>query len=80
MKTSTLTAKGQVTIPSSVRKNLGIHQGDQVGFIVEEDKVVLLPVIKDIGAAFGLVKAKRSASLEDMEKAIRRAACKTLGG
>jgi len=70
MKTSTLTAKGQVTIPCSVRRNLGIHQGDRVGFIVEEDKVVLLPVIKDIGAAFGLVTAKRSASLEDMEKPI----------
>jgi len=71
MQTSTLTSKGQVTIPARVRKNLGIHQGDRVGFIVEEGKVVLLPVIKDIGAAFGLVKAKRSASLEDMEKAIR---------
>ncbi len=58
-------------IPSSVRKSLGIHQGDRVGFIMEENKVVLLPVIKDIGAAFGLVKARRSASLEDMEKAIR---------
>ena len=71
MKTSTLTAKGQITIPSSVRKNLGIHQGDQVGFVVEDGRVVLLPVIKDIGAAFGLVKARRSASLEDMQRAIR---------
>ena len=71
MKTSTLTAKGQITIPASVRKNLGIHQGDRVGFIVEKGRVVLLPVIKDIGAAFGLVKARRSVSLEDMERAIR---------
>ncbi len=72
MQTSTLTSKGQITIPSSVRKNLGIQQGDKVGFIVEDGKVVLLPVIKDVGAAFGLVKARRGISLDDMESAIRK--------
>lgn len=72
MQTSTLTSKGQITIPSSVRKNLGIQQGDKVGFIVEDGKVVLLPVIKDVGAAFGLVKARRGISLGDMESAIRK--------
>ncbi len=72
MQTSTLTAKGQVTIPSSVRKNLGIQQGDKVGFIVEDGRVVLLPVIKEIGAAFGLVKTGNSVSLDDMDRAIRK--------
>jgi len=70
MKTSLVTTKGQVTIPASVRDQLGIHQGDRVGFVYENGKVVILPVIKDIKAAFGLASAAQSASLEDMEQAI----------
>jgi len=71
MKTSTLTSKGQVTIPSGVRKKLGVHCGDQVGFIVESGKVELVPVIRDITASFGLLEAKQSASLEEIEHAIQ---------
>ncbi|MDQ6986888.1 MAG: AbrB/MazE/SpoVT family DNA-binding domain-containing protein [Mariprofundaceae bacterium] len=71
MKTSLVTTKGQVTIPASVRHQLGIHQGDRVGFVYENGKVVILPVIKDIEAAFGLVSVAQSASLDDMEQAIQ---------
>jgi len=71
MKTSRVTTKGQVTIPSDVRKKLGIHQGDRVGFVYEDGKVIILPVIKDIEAAFGIVAAEQSVSLQDMEAAIQ---------
>ncbi len=33
---STVTSKGQVTIPVEVRKHLGIQQGDKVSFIIDE--------------------------------------------
>ncbi len=71
MKTSLVTTKGQVTIPATVRHQLGIHQGDRVGFIYEDGKVIILPVIKNIEAAFGLVSEEQSASLDDMERAIQ---------
>jgi len=71
MKTSRITTKGQVTIPAAVRKQLGIHQGDQVGFVYEDGKVIILPIIKDIEAAFGLIAAEESVSLQDMETAIQ---------
>jgi len=71
MKTSLVTTKGQVTIPATVRHQLGIHQGDRVGFIYEDGKVIILPVIKEVEAAFGLVSAKHSASLNDIEQAIQ---------
>jgi len=70
MKTSLVTTKGQVTIPVDVRHRLGIHQGDRVGFLYEDGKVIILPVIKNIEAAFGLVSAELSVNLEDMEAAI----------
>jgi len=76
MKTSLVTTKGQVTIPASVRHQLGIHQGDRVGFVYDDGKVMILPVIKDIEAAFGIISAKKSVSLEDMEQAIQSRGCK----
>jgi len=71
MKTSLVTTKGQVTIPAAVRQQLGIHQGDRVGFVYEDGKVIILPVIKNIEAAFGLVSTNHSVSLDDMEQAIQ---------
>ncbi len=34
---ATVTSKGQITIPATVRKALDLHQGDQVVFEIEED-------------------------------------------
>ncbi len=40
---SKVTRHGQVTLPASVRRKLGIEEGDLVEVIVEDDKAVLLP-------------------------------------
>jgi antitoxin PrlF len=40
---ATITSKGQVTIPQEVRQRLGLKQGDQVAFIVENGVTVLKP-------------------------------------
>jgi antitoxin PrlF len=36
---STITAKGQTTVPKSVRQALGISAGDQIAFLVDENGV-----------------------------------------
>lgn len=74
MDTSTLTQKGQVTIPAGIRKRLGLRMGDRVAFLQEGDRIVVKPVHQKIDAAFGLVKARRSASLADFERAIKDSA------
>ena len=38
---SRLTVKGQATIPKAVRDRLGLHQGDRVIFVLENDQVIL---------------------------------------
>ena len=38
---STVTEKGQATIPLSIREFLGIHPGDEVEFEVEENTVFI---------------------------------------
>ena len=70
MQTSSITAKGQVTIPASIRKALGLESGGQVAFEIDGDSVKLIPGKKDLRAAFGLIKSDKSVSLDEMERAI----------
>lgn len=41
MGSTTVTSKGQVTIPKAVRDRLGLRAGDKVEFIEEDGKFVL---------------------------------------
>ena len=43
-KTSTISSKGQITLPVDIRTRLGVKSGDQVEFYVEDGKTVLRPV------------------------------------
>jgi len=74
MLKSTVTAKGQITIPAEVRKSLKLTPGDQVGFVVEDTGVRLVRRERRIEAAFGICKAQVSVSDEAMEEAIREKA------
>lgn len=76
MQTSTITSKGQVTIPAEMRKRLGLKPGDQVGFIVDEDGIRVVRREHRIEAAFGICKADVSVTDEDMERVIRERAGK----
>lgn len=37
---STVSSKGQVTIPAEVRKHLNIKEGDKLSFVIEEEGTV----------------------------------------
>jgi antitoxin PrlF len=41
---STVTTKGQVTIPIAIRKKYGLSANDRVDFITEGDRIILIPV------------------------------------
>lgn len=69
---STLTYKGQVTIPASLRKKLHLHSGDKIDFIyINNNKAELIVkkhCLKDLKGA--LKKPGFKATVEDMNKAI----------
>ena len=73
MKAATITSKGQLTLPKQIRDYLGVHEGDKVDFIVEEDgKVIVLPHTADVRKLKGMIpKPAKPVSLEDMEKAVQ---------
>lgn len=65
-----VTRHGQVTLPASVRKRLGIKEGDLVEVLVEDERVVLLPKqIVDRSQAYFWAKdwqAAEKAATEDI--------------
>ena len=71
---STLSIKGQTTIPKAIRDHLHLEPGDRIKFFMHPDgSVVILPKIPT-SRLKGFVKARRQASLSDMETAIGDAA------
>ena len=41
---STITAKGQTTVPKAVRKVLGVQAGDEIAFRLDGQRVTVVPV------------------------------------
>lgn len=71
---ATMTSKGQITIPKSVRDLLQLRTGDRVDFVVENDgTVVLVPVTHSVKSLKGMLpKPARAVSLDEMNEAIAR--------
>ncbi len=75
MPTATMTSKGQITIPVEVRTEMGIHAGDRVEFVLNEDtgRFEVIPATVPVQALKGIVpKPKRPVSISDMNEAIRK--------
>ena len=76
MMTSTMTSKGQITIPKRIREMLGLQIHDRVVFTpVEDGKVLLTTETKSAEALFGLLKHKKPAKpvpVEEMDRAIAK--------
>ena len=71
---SALSIKGQTTIPKAIRDHLHLDPGDRIKFFVHPDgSVMILPKIPT-SKLKGIVKARRRASLNNMETAIGESA------
>lgn len=42
MLRSKITIKGQTTVPSGVRRAIGVGPGDEIGYIIEGDRAILV--------------------------------------
>ena len=68
---STITSKGQVTIPSEVRKYLRIKAKDKIAFVIDEEGTVQLrvPRYPDIASLRGAAgRLNKPLSWQEMEK------------
>ena len=73
MPASTLTSKGQITIPREIRERLHLRVGSRIDFIVEPSgQVVLKPLDSNFRSIRGIVRSrrKRPVSIKEMNEAI----------
>lgn len=73
---TTVTSKGQITIPKEVREKLKLQTGDKLEFLVQGDGTAkVVPVTSSVKELRGMIpKPKKPVSLEDMDKAIQKGA------
>jgi AbrB family looped-hinge helix DNA binding protein len=74
--TSTVTSKGQVTIPVEARRRLRIRPGTKLEFIVRDDgRLEVIPMVGSVKSLKGAVpKPKRALSLCEMDAAVAKGA------
>jgi len=69
---STLSSKGQITIPKVIRERFDLQSGDKLEFFVDETGYVkIIPVTASVTQLKGMVpKPGKPKSLQDMQRAI----------
>ena len=75
MALATITTKGQVTIPKSVRDSLMLSTGDKIEFIVTNKREALIrPISKKVDEVFGILHkpGRKAVSVEEMDAKIRQ--------
>lgn len=77
MPISTLTSKGQVTIPKAIRERLGLSEGDTLEFSVDnKGRIVARPSPREKGLC-GVLRdfaPRRAVTVDEMNAAIRHRA------
>ncbi len=71
---STITSKGQVTIPKEVRQHLGLATNDRIAFVIEDDGTVRLsvPRFPTIASLAGIAGSlKHPLSYQEMRRIAR---------
>ena len=72
MATSTVTSKGQITIPAQVRSALGLEAGSRVEFVeVEKGQYLMIATTDDVQSLKGMLRKPRATvSIEQMNEVI----------
>ena len=75
MTASSITKKGQTTLPKPVREVLSMQPGDRVRYVISGGEVRIMPV-RPINRLFGTLRHDGPAvTIEEMEQAVADAAC-----
>jgi antitoxin PrlF len=71
MEQSTVTAKGQTTIPKTIRDRLGLEPGGKVRYFIAHNGSVMILPVRPASALRGIVKHDGPpVSIEEMDDAV----------
>ena len=79
MSMSTMTSKGQITLPRDVRRALELGVGDKIDFVPVEGGFKLVPLRKDVRSVKGRFAGRvdRPVTIDEMAEAIAQSATKS---
>jgi AbrB family looped-hinge helix DNA binding protein len=81
MSASTITRKGQITIPKAIRDRLGAKEGEKVFFVVRGDEVVLKVLRGTILDLKGSIKpSKRPEDFDAIRRGVKQTVASKVAG
>jgi len=73
MPSSTLTSKGQTTLPKEIREQLHLQSGDRIEYTVESGRVYLSPATMTLDELCAILPPPpKAATIENMNATIRQ--------
>lgn len=73
MPRATITSKGQITLPKTIRDRLGLSPGDQVDFRIDDDGTISVVSVKRSALRLhGVIRSDTAEpfSIEEMDRAM----------
>lgn len=70
--TTTITQKGQATIPAAIRKSLGIKPKSKIVFELKDNLEASIKPVGDFFTLQGSVKSNKPFNIEAMDKAVSK--------
>lgn len=77
MPSSTITSRGQTTIPKDIRRYLGLRPGNRIDYVIDDEgRVVLRPATYDVRDLHGVLhrEGDEPLSVEEMNRIVRERA------
>ena len=69
---TTMTSKGQITIPREIREKLQLTSGIKLEFLYKDDYIIMLPINKSMDRLKGILpKPQKTLSLEEMDEIVK---------
>mgnify|MGYP000594088573 CR=1 FL=1 len=69
---TTVTQKGQATIPAHIRKSLGIRLNTKITFELNEKNEAVIKPVADFLSLKGSIKSKKPFNIRAMDKAVEK--------
>lgn len=69
---TTVTSKGQITIPKEIRNKMQLSSGSKLEFFYKDDYIIILPMNKSLKKLKGILpKPEKALSCEEMNEIVR---------
>lgn len=62
--------RGQITLPSEIRRKIGLHEGDRIAVVSQADQVILRPITKTLLDLRGSVPVSESQNYSVIRKQV----------